>query len=567
MKMKRMIFALVLSFMIVLVAGSVMAEDKCSSAELNRTRVVQLLNGCGSYAEVCVYYAPCPPTTKNCGWRHPAGYYWQRLAPYLVGGYDLSYVGISNNFYVCMSNAESNPCCDSPCGYKFGPYEECKSCNESSQSWGSSYNLSDYSKCSFSNGFCVSAVCDMQSPYFVSNQGDINLSERKPIAIDFSFFENMGLKEFNIKACKQTGSAIVCFNETVNLTGMEFTSKWAFPSNIARWIDQMADGSSTIDISLTVFDKGGLGNESLNAFKIIGEDIPQITADAIPNLQFGQRANINPHIVEMLSGVKIVKISIDGALSKSCSVKECLYEYLPSAGTHGYKIQVEDNGGNIKELSGTFSVAGTEKSCAEIGGAVCLESEKCTNGESVSTTDAESCCTSSCYTEIITSIGETCSSQNGIIYDPSLNDCSSVIRANDTVGNNRCCGVQTTDKSEVQENNVYWVDSIGNHIFGVLSQEDVKCISSGNVQQLQIIKDGTVQLDKAASQLSLRVDEVGQYVCRAVYSNGAEKESALNVIELPAPTDSEKAKLPGFGWIQFIVALALVSLYGLVRKK
>ncbi|MBU2522691.1 MAG: hypothetical protein KKE23_00165 [Nanoarchaeota archaeon] len=562
--MRKVIFALVLSLTIVIIAGSAIADtDNCSPADLNKTRVVQFLNGCGSYAEVCVYREcivtfghPCSPYVQ---W----GYWWTKLIPSLAGAYNLPYTGISGSF-VCMSNSGSNPCCASPCGYKYGAYEDCKSCNFTAG--GASYDLSDYSRCSFTNGFCFSGTCDNSTPGYVDNQNNINLSDRSvPLSFNFSFFDNLQLGKFSFKICRENSTE--CFEESTNLTGSNAMGLFGIPSNVLKWVDERANGIWIFDISIIVFDKGGLSNESVNAFKISGEDFPRISANPIEDLEFGERVKINATVLERFSGVKTVEIRMDNTLSKSCNSRECLYEYVPSAGVHNYTIYAEDNGGNSNELIGTFNVAGAEKNCAEIGGAICKDDEKCENENYVSTTDIEMCCTSSCHTEVLVPASLSCSAQNGTIYDPSLNDCSSQITANDTVGNNKCCAVQPTVRIDVAENNVYWVDSVGNRIFGVWLKEDVKCMTTGNVQQLQITKDGTIKLDQVSNQLPMKVNELGEYVCRAVYSNGVEKESLLKVAELPAISGADRARLPGFGWIQSIIAFIVITIYGVARRK
>ncbi len=537
---KVMLFAFILSAVLMLMGGA--CAESCLSTQVGTTRNFPLQNGCGTITQVCKCIT-CSPGVRCFN----AGCSWGQTSP-----------------INCIANSNSsNPCCASPCGYATGYFSDCRYCSYT----GTHVNVQDYSSCHYSpGGTCYVGTCYMK-PEIVEYHDAWNLSDRtmqRNLSIHTELYDNVSLQSMNIRICKEESTK--CFNETLNLSGTGFIGYFEMPEDAKAWIDANAISYSVFDVSINVSNAAGLSSASEDMFQILGEDIPQIDLSPVQNMQFGEKAMIAAKITERLSGIRKVEIYTDNALSQSCTTSPCSYGYLPSEGDHSYSVIVYDNAGNPNSASGNFSVSRVEKTCSEIGGALCLESEMCTNEQYVKTFDAEKCCTSSCYSS---ELNLTCSSQNGMIYDPSLKVCSADIPATDTISPNRCCAVQPADIVPiiVQEKSAYWTDSIGNRIFGTGLQESVKCVSTGISDSLQISKDGEVKAEGKNSELSVKVDGLGQYVCTATYSDGTQKEASLTVTDVPAPNSIIRARLPGFGILQFSIALMLISLYYFMRNR
>ena len=538
----------------------------CSASVENQTRVTVLQNGCGSYVEICSYYAR-PPQTATC-WHSFSGcdygYKWRTLKPSQAPFYNYNLgnaSGLSSGL-ICMTNSSgTNLCCGSPCGYGIGFFSACQQCGYV----GDHKSVNDYSSCYQSTGTCYSGTC-YQSPEIILARG-LNLSDRyysalANVSIFAQLHDNVSLKTAGLTICKR--GTLDCFNDTqINLTGSDFSGSLGFSDDAKMWIDENAKANSIFDVNINVSNNAGLTSET--AVVLYGEDTPVVNASiSSSSLNFGDKITIGASVIEQLSGIKSVNIYTDNALAMTCTSSTCSYEYVPGEGAHTYIVTAYDNAGNFNSASGSFSVANTQKTCLEIGGAICSSDEKCTNEQQVSTFDAEQCCTSSCYSA---ELNLTCSAQNGIVYDPSQKECSADISATDTISPNRCCAVPPMDKIIAQEESAYWTDSIGNRIFGSGIQESVICAATGTIENLQILKDGNVLSEKKSLELEIGANDPGTYICKATYTDGNEKESSLSVTEVPAPSSVVRARLPGFGIVQLIFSLIVISVYYFAKRK
>ena len=459
---------------------------------------------------------------------------------------------------------------DNMCTYP-GPIEDCMSCVYGAPNPAGGFYIqpvpsADYSKCYFSNGTCFSGVCDNQPPHFMNNGAEvINISNgTAPINFNFSFADNVDLEGFDLKICK--GTECISKSFALNGTRMDWTT---LPQDVLDWVDAKAGVYSTFNVSIKAYDTADLSNEDSNFLIIVGEDVPQVSQPYVPFLKtLGQSITIESSVIERLSGIKSFSIYVDNTLVFSCTGKNCSYTYIPSEGKHSYNVTALDNAGNVASRSGDFTILGTKNVstiyCSETGGRICAGGEICLNDQYINTSDTQKCCTTSCYSS---ESNLTCSTQNGTLYSLFEKDCTLEIPAADAIDPNRCCATFPTTKTTAiaEDRTVHWEDSVGNHVSGVGVQENVKCVATGTVESIQILKDEASLSESVGNSIQINADQLGDYVCRVVYKDGIEKSDSLKVIEVPSPSNT--TELPGFGILQFFMASVFIFAYYLKNGK